>query len=73
MVIRHDDGRYGLDCWEKESDECEPATEFSDDLNALYQRAALIINAGRYKYLVLSEWRADLDDWLELDIFRPDQ
>lgn len=71
-VIKHDDGQYALDCWLDEDDEGDPVTEYSETIAPLKARAGILLKAGRYKYLELSRWNADKDDWDNLEIFTPD-
>ena len=71
-AIRHDDGQYALDCWIEAEDEGESAaTEYCDAIAPLRARAAIILKAGRFRYLELSRWNAALDDWDTLEVFEP--
>ena len=67
MAINHEDGQYALDIYEAKFQ-----TEFSDNLPELRARAATLIAAGRFKYLVLSRWNADREAWDELEEIEPD-
>ena len=70
MAIRPDDGQYALDCWFSVDDEGESAaTEYCDQIAPLKARASILINAGRFRYVELSRWNADKDDWDTLETF----
>lgn len=47
MAINHEDGQYGLDIYES-----KPQVEYSDSLSELKERAAKLIEGGRFKFLV---------------------
>jgi hypothetical protein len=67
MAINHEDGQYGLDIYES-----KPQTEYSDNLSELKARAAKLIEAGRFKYLVLSRWNASTKEWVEIEEIEAD-
>lgn len=70
------DGRYALDCWEKEEDVDEPegasAREFGDDIETLKRRAKVLINSGRFQYVELSRYDHEQGDWFNMFTFSPE-
>lgn len=70
MPINHVDGQYALDMWEDPESEDEPDdTEYSDNINTLRDRATTVLKAGRFKWLTLYHWNADIQDWDSLEDF----
>ena len=69
MAINSEDGEFALDCWVDPDGDSEPVTEYSDDDNELRARAQEYLRAGKYKYMVLSQWDEDANDWDELGDF----
>jgi len=71
MSINSEDGQYGLDIWEDRRGEGDPDDcEYSDNIDCLRDRAKTLINGGRFKYVELSHWDADIDDWDVLETFK---
>jgi len=70
VAIRTDDGQYALDCWEDpDRDDVEASTDYSDSLAELRAHAERLIAGGRFRYLELSRWNADHQEWDELEVF----
>ncbi|MES1199483.1 MAG: hypothetical protein ABUS48_05825 [Pseudomonadota bacterium] len=70
MAINTEDGDYALACWEDAgSDDAPSATEYSDSLDELKQRAMSLLEGGKYSFVALSRWNAAADDWEELEAF----
>jgi hypothetical protein len=68
------DGRYALDYWLDENSDDEPdSTDYADNVEELRNSAEKIINAGRYRYIVLSRWNPSEDDWDEIDVWSADE
>ena len=64
-----DDAEFALDCWVDPDGDADPVTEYSDDDNALRAKAQDYLKTGKYKYMVLSQWDEDANDWDELGDF----
>jgi len=69
MAINMEDGEFALDCWIDPDQEGDPVTEYSDDDEELRAKADGYLKAGKYKYMVLSQWDEDANDWDELGDF----
>ena len=70
MAINGDDGDFGLDCWIDPESTGEPDQEFfSDDLGELKAEAERLIASGQFKYILLSRWSPDEDEWETLEEF----
>ena len=70
MAINKDDGEFGLDCWlDPESTGDADEELFSDDVEELKSEAQKLLNGGRYKYLLLSRWDDDKDEWVNVEEF----
>lgn len=72
MAINGVDGRYGLDCWETKGSDAVGAPEYSDDINELRERARALIRKGHFRYIELSEYNYQTDDWDKLEEFEPE-
>ncbi len=69
MAISSEEAEFALDCWVDPDQEADPVTEYSDDDEELRARAQEHLKAGKYKYMVLSQWDEDANDWDELGDF----
>jgi hypothetical protein len=70
MAIRHDDGQFALDCWvDPDREDIEATTDYSNVLSELRAHADKLLAAGNYKYLILSRWNADSEQWVELETY----
>ena len=71
MVINHDDGQFGLDCWLSERDESDPKSVYSDNVSELEAEADRLVALGHFQYLELSRWDAIQDDWVLIRSYEP--
>ena len=70
MAINKDDGEFGLDCWLDPGSTGDADEElFSDDVEELKSEARKLLNGGSYKYLLLSRWDDDKDEWVNVEEF----
>ncbi len=69
MAISNEDGEFALDCWADPDGDADPVTLYSDDDEELRAKAQELLRAGKYKYMVLSQWDEDANDWDELGDF----
>ena len=65
-------GRYSIGCWaDPSSQEAPDADDYFDDKSKMEIEARRLLRGGRYKSIVLYEWSAKENDYVELEEITP--
>ena len=71
MIPREESYRFSLACWIDENDTGNSADEYFADRETLYERAKVILAAGRYRCITASRWNDATGKWGDFDELEP--
>jgi hypothetical protein len=73
MPINSKDGRFALDCWlDPKSTDHADSTEYAQTEAELRERIPKILQAGRFKSLMLYRFNPNTLEWDEIEEFSED-